>query len=101
MVKTCAYCGQLFRTESHKARFCSTRCRVAAHRRKKRDAPIVPSAQIKPPPGTVDDVRLAVGMARTASNDLARLAGTAPWQLRPGCHRISRAISDAVDAEGW
>lgn len=32
----CAHCGELFRARRHGAAFCSTRCRVAAHRAEKR-----------------------------------------------------------------
>jgi hypothetical protein len=32
----CAHCGKRFRPQRSSARYCSTRCRVAAHRHKKR-----------------------------------------------------------------
>ena len=81
----CAVCGREFTTTMSNSRYCSSTCRVRAHRRRARGAAVLPDAApvIAPPPPDLVD---AVGYAHRASNDLARIAA---------------AIADALGREGW
>ena len=99
MIKFCRQCGQPFEAKRSTALYCSSRCRLRAHRKSE---PVVPDAPLpKPVPASFEDVADAVDDARSLSNRFFQLESTAPRQLRPGCGRIGDAIRRAVTEEEW
>lgn len=99
IVKPCEECGRPFEAKRSTARYCSRRCR---QRHNLRGSAVIPDSPLPPlPPESFDDVLEAVGEARKVSNAFARLAWTAPRQLRPGCGRIAEAIARAIEEEDW
>ena len=97
--KTCEQCGRVFEAKRSTARFCSSSCRIKAHRAK---VPIMPAVVPAPfPMASFNEVAEAVGKAREVSNEFAQLSVSAPQPLRPGCRRIGEAITRAIDDEEW
>lgn len=99
-VRFCELCGRAYRPTRSDSRYCSGACRTRACRMRHRPAPIDPGGpvEVTPPPLELAD---AVGTARRASNDLARISATGPVQVRAGAGRVSAAITAALDREGW
>lgn len=99
--KVCESCGRVFEARRSTARFCSVNCRVRANRAASSHpiAPVMEPAQI--PKSNFDDVAAAIDSARAVSNRLAQLSTSAPEPLRPGCARISHAITKAIEDEEW
>ena len=98
MIKPCEECGRPFEAKRKTARFCSSNCRLKAHRA---SHPLVPDAPPELPSASFDDVADALDDARRVSNTFAQLAFTAPRKLRPRCARIGEAITAAIRREEW
>lgn len=99
MIETvCENCGKVFQARNKNRRFCSDKCR---ERNRRVGIPVTPEGRCPGLSAEAEQVAAAVTGARCASNTLAQLSATAPFPLRPGCARISHAITDAIDAEGW
>lgn len=104
-VTLCCECGKAFEARRSDARFCSEKCKKRAKRR--RDRARVRTAVLKSDPlpqiepETYDDVADALDDARRVSNRFGQLAFSAPSPVRPGCSRISEAITGAIEREGW
>ena len=99
--KVCATCGQVFEAKRSTAKYCSDRCRKKAYKASMRQ-PVVPAGKPAPiPSATFDDVAAALDGARSLSNRFAQLSTSAPRPLRPGCARISQAITRAIKDEEW
>ena len=99
MIKACEECGKLFEAKRSTARFCSSNCRLKAHRA---GHPLIPDLPQQPErSASFDDVANAVSDARRVSNTFSQLAFTAPRKLQPGCGRISEAITKAIENEEW
>ena len=98
MIRLCDECGSPYEAQRSTSRFCSDRCRKRNH---KRTVPLVPDAPPVIGSASFDDVADALSAARALSNEFARLSHTAPRPLRPGCHRISEAITMAITGEEW
>ena len=103
--RKCDVCGVWYtpkrRPKPGEPGYCSRACNQKAkrERRKPHREPVVtapPDMAAEPPADAV----AALTMAHCAANDLARLAETAPYQLRAPFARISDAISRALRAEG-
>lgn len=101
MIKQCAMCGQQFHAQRSTAKYCSTRCRVQAHRGY---APMLPDA----PPvvdaktnSAVEDTALLIAEAKQLSAAFLQLSKAAPLQLRAGCERMGASIYAALEREGW
>ena len=101
-VAYCERCGRMFEQKGtgRPRRYCSDSCRVRACRERHSPTPLDPGrpVEVTPPPLELAD---AVGAARRASNDLARISSTGPVQVRAGAGRVSAAITAALDLEGW
>lgn len=101
VAKVCETCGQVFEARRSTAKYCSDKCRLRAFKGKSRQ-PIVPNAQPAPfLSSSFDDVAAALDSARAVSNKFAQLSTSAPRPLRPGCARISQAITRAIKDEEW
>lgn len=101
MIKRCEMCGHPFHAQRSTAKYCSTRCRVQAHRGY---APICPDAPPVVSPKTdsaLDDTALLITNAKQLSSAFAEQAKVAPLQLRAGCERVAVAIFAAIESEGW
>ena len=85
-----------------RARYCSTRCRVAAHRARKL-RPIVPADEpVEPIDRTVTDLDLAATVLQIYGALRALRAGSkyGPPTLRPMCGRLAGSIARALEREG-
>lgn len=104
-VKICRECGKGFEPSRSDAVYCSQKCRLRAHRKKKaakKRVVLEPGRAVEPVRAeSYDDVAEAVDDARRASNRFGQLAVTAPRPVRPGCARIGDAIAEAIEREGW
>lgn len=105
-MNTCQVCGaELVAPERGPLpKFCSSRCRMRAHRMRKAGfdgVPVEPSPvpEMRRKPSTEDIVRLVVE-ARQLSGAFEFASYRADFKLRPMCSRISEAISEALDKEG-
>lgn len=98
----CIECGAVFQAKTRRAKYCSEACK-SRRKRERVGGPIMPEAAPRIAQGatTEDDVARAIVAARTNADAFAKLGGTAPWQLRPGCARIAVRIEDALESEGW
>lgn len=99
--KICARCGRVFdaKTGGRSAIYCSSTCRDAAYRSRKREA-IAPD--VEPAPRTVTDADLAgaVIQARGAQRTFEAGRKHGPQTLRPMCDRIAEGIGRVLDREG-
>jgi len=104
-VKICRECGRAFESRRSDAVFCSEKCKKRAKRRRdaaQRRTALVPGEPLPPMPSdSYDDVAEAIDDARRVSNRFGQLAYSAPEPCRPGCARISDAITGSIEREGW
>ena len=101
MIKVCPMCGGQFHAQRSSAKFCSTKCRVQAHRGVAPIAPDAPPVIEQRTGSVVEDVALLVGEARQLSGAFVQQADSVPVPLRAGCERIGRSIHAALEREGW
>ena len=95
----CEVCGKPFESSRRDAKYCSNKCKM-----KKRNSKGYRKDWVRPAPpagASVEEVQRALMDAQRAANDLGKLSASAPYQLRAACQRISRAIHDALKAEGF
>lgn len=87
--KRCAYCGKRFEAKTRKAKFCSTRCRVAANRA---------GVMIVRTPGapTIDKVKEAAAQLRTDADTFRDLADRGPKRYREECAAVARCIDELL-----
>lgn len=96
----CSVCGKLFEASQRGRRYCSNACRQLAYRERGKlrfhGAP-----GVKPEIDEIADVQRALMEARRLVNRFAELSQRATPALRPGCKRVSRALYEAIEREGW
>lgn len=101
LIKRCEVCGRMFTARRSTARFCSSTCRVRAHR-----GTVIPSFAGKLEPVRVDETMTddkaleIVQIAHAAADDLSRasMMAAAPLCLRLG--RAAKGMDDALRREG-
>lgn len=98
-VKRCAWCGEPFEAQRSTAKYCSSSCRGNGNRHPDQTLDADPGLNVGE--SDLKRVSFAIGEARRLASTLGALSVTAPLQLRAGCARISRAIAEAIEKEGW
>ena len=102
MEMMCPICGELYEAKTRNKRYCSGRCRTAAHRMHAETFRQFEAAfEVPPSPVLTVDCMNALRRANITANDFYFLSRTAPYQLRAKFDRIANAISDALLQEGF
>ena len=91
----CPICGNVFEARDNHQKFCSPRCRLAAHRRMGRVREEMP--EIHP---TAFDLANEASKVWHVANELSALAAASPPEVAVVCSRLSSAVTAALDAEG-
>lgn len=100
--RACDICGKVYQPKREGSMYCSAACRQKAKRRR-RAPKRLPDWCAPPEASEIELSDFTVGKFQEAhrlANDFGMLAAKGPYQLRARCARISRAIQDALDAEG-
>ena len=97
----CPICGEIYEAKNRNKRYCSGRCRQAAHRIHAKTFEAFEGMDNPPSPVATVDTMNALKRARITASDFYFLSNTAPYQLRPACSRIAEAIVAALDREGF
>lgn len=103
MTARCEWCGREFEPKEtgRRARFCSSACRLRAHRD---DAGTIDLGELPVPPAprTVTDREIAGAVVQArgaqATFDAGRKCG--PRALRPLCDRLAEGIGEVLGREG-
>lgn len=101
MEMMCPMCGEIYEAKNRNKRYCSPRCRTAAHRMHAKTFEAFEGVGNAPSPVGVVDAMNAIRRAHFAANDFYFLSNTGPYQLRSACLRIAEAITEALRREGF
>lgn len=88
--RRCVYCGKEFEAKTRKAKFCSTRCRVAANR----EGIVVTRTPGKP---SATMAREAVAQLRADADAFRDLAGRGPKRYRERCAAVASGIDGLIE----
>lgn len=101
MIKKCVICGQQFHAQRSSAKYCSTRCRVQAHRGVVPMHPDDPPVIVERTNDVVEDAALLVNEAHQLSSAFIQQSNAVPLPLRAGCERIGTSLHASLEREGW